>query len=624
MKITPQNISKAVDISFGKFDPFRRARGKFMSQMVGRFYGRSSPGDREDRKAAPINMLHTAMTTLVPNLVYNSPKVKVTTDLLPYRSYADLLGMALNHLVDRIDLRMALRKAITDAIFMAGFVKTGLATGDQFLTMDGIDIEIGQPFAERVDPDDIVLDPMARDWDEQSFIGNRFRANLDDLLATGLYDEDQLIKLSGPYDGTGSVGEAEKLIGGNSAEEFKEIQRYVDLVDVYLPREQVVVTLPYQKNSSQDTFLRVADYEGPDHGPYHMLGFAWVPNNLLPVAPAGIWYDLHILGNRIARKLSRQAERIKRVLAYQSSAEEDATQIAEADDGETVRVDDINGIKEVQYGGAGEDSYAYMEWVKRQFSEQAGSLDLLSGTGSNTPTATQAELLNANSSVRLSDMQNAVYTFTKGISRDLAYHLHTDPLINLPLTKRQPTVDPVTGMGQMEEVQVHFSPDVRAGTWLDYNIDIKPYSMARPDPNTQVRRRLEFATNVIPAGAQAVALLGPGFNIGAFLRRMAEEVGLDDADEFINDPAFQQWMMQRLQMNTGDPGKANQSLGMGMMGAPMGQMQPNQPNPGAKGPNGGITPDQETNAARQDTAGDLQATPFRQPSAMQLANARGL
>lgn len=592
-----------------------------MAQMVGRFYGKTTPGDKEERKAAPINMLHTAMTTLVPNLVYNTPKVKVGTDILAYRNYSDLLGLAMNHLVDRIDLRMSLRKAITDAIFMAGFIKTGLATGDQFLTLDGVNVEIGQPFAERVDPDDIILDPMARDWDEQAFIGNRFRANYDDLEATGLYDPDQLAKLTGPYDGLGQSGDAEKLIGDKAGQEIRELQRYVDLVEVYLPRERIVVTLPYQKNSVQDQFLRVADYEGPDTGPYHMLGFAWVPNNVLPVAPAGIWYDLHILGNRIARKLSRQAERLKRVLAYQSSAKEDVEEIAEADDGETVRVDDINAIKEVEYGGAGESSYTYMEWVKRQFSEQAGSLDLLSGTGSNQPTATQAELLNANSSVRLSDMQNAVYTFTGQVCHDLAFHLHTDPLIQLPLTKRQPGVDPMTGAPTMQEVQVHYTPEQRQGTWLDYNIKIEPYSMARPDPNTKVRRLLEFATNVIPAAAQAAALLGPGFMVGAFLKRMAQEVGLNDADEFINDPAFQMWMMQRMMMPTGDPGKAGQSMGGLPMPAPM---NPGQPNPGQMGPTGGISPQQETNAARQDTAGDLQQTPFRQPSTQQLATARAV
>jgi hypothetical protein len=430
LKITPQNVSKAVEISFGKFDHMRRARARMMGQMAGRFYSRQTPGDREDRKAAPLNLLYTAVTTLVPNLVYRQPKARISTDLVPFRQYADVLQLATNHLVRKTNFRMTLRKSILDSIFMAGFIKTGIADSEQYLAIGGTSVPVGQPFADRIDPDDIILDPVARDWDEQAFIGNRFRIAQDDLLNTGLYNEDLVMKLPGTYDGNNNTARdsAEGIIGDKSGQEMsQELEKYVDLVEIYLPKEKIVVTLPFQRDAVQSEFLRIADYEGPERGPYHMLGFTPVSNNIIPVAPAGIWYDLHIMGNRIARKLARQAERLKRVLAYQAEAGEDVEQVAEADDGETVRVQDVNAIKEVQYGGAGNDSYNWMEWVKKNFSEQSGNVDLLSGTSTNTPTATQAEMLQANTSVRLADMQNSVYDFAAEVIGDLVYYLHTDP-----------------------------------------------------------------------------------------------------------------------------------------------------------------------------------------------------
>lgn len=615
MKITPQNISKAVNISMGKFDHFRRARGRFLSQMVGRFYQKSTPGVTEDRKASPLNLLATAVGTMVPNLVYNEPKIKVRTDMLMYRSYADILELAGNHLIQKIDLRMALRKAVVDSIFMAGFIKTGIAAADQYLTLDGLDVELGQPYAERVDPDDMILDPMARDWDEQTFIGNKFRANLEDLQQSGLYDPDLLEKLSSRYDGTNDAGPAERVMGDNSAQRYQsEIHKYVDLAEIWLPREQIVVTLPYSKEQTFDQFLRVADFAGPKRGPYHMLGYTYVPDNILPVAPAAMWYDLHILGNRIARKLARQAERLKRVLAYTSNASEDVNEIAEADDGETVRVDDINAIKEVQYGGTGKESYDWMSWVKSHFSEQAGNIDLLNGTDTNSTTATQAQMLQANTSVRLADMQNMVYSFTAEVSEDLIFHIHTDPLIELPLVQR------VNGAEQ----QVVYSPEMRQGDWISFNTKVQPYSMARPDPNVAVKRKMDFATNVVPAAAQAAALLGPGFNIGAFLTRMASDVGLEDADEWLNTPQMQQWIMQRMQMNTGDPGKANAMGGVMPIPSANGQpaMNPNQPNPSAMGPKGGVSVGTEQAQAQQEVAGQLQSAYF-QPSANARAQAIG-
>lgn len=609
MKVTPENVSKAVNVSMAKFDHFRRARGRFLAQMTGRFYSRQGPGDAEERKASPINLLHSAVSTMIPNLVYNDPKFKTTTNILPYRNYGDVLGLGINHLGKRVGLRMTLRKAITDAIFMAGFIKTGIASTEEFITIEGSDVTLGQPYVDRIDPDDMILDPMARDWDEQSFIGNRFRVNLEDLQASGLYDNDLLDKLGSRYDSLDAGDSpAEKIIGDKSSQQFSEINKYVDLVEVYLPDEQIVVTLPYRKGDTQDKFLRTADYQGPKKGPFHMLGFTYVPDNVLPVAPAGIWYDLHILGNRIARKLSRQAERIKRVLAYQGSAVDDANEIAEADDGESVRVDDINAIKEVAYGGAGEDSYKYMEWVQKKFSDQSGNLDLLAGTGAGAPTATQSEMLQANTSVRLSDMQSLVYQFTAEIGQALAFYLHTDPLIELPLARR------VNGADQ----QVIYTPEMREGDWLDFHIAVEPFSMARQDPNTAVRRKLEFATNVIPAAAQGVQLLGPGFKIGAFLKRIAMDVGIEDVDEFINDDELTAWLMMQMQMNTGDPGKAasfGQQPPPPGMGQPMATMNPGQPNPGATGPTGGISANTERASAQQEGV----KQPGRQPSANALA-----
>jgi hypothetical protein len=102
MKIDPKSLSKAVDISFAKFSHFRKARLLMMSQMVGRFYKSGkvhAAGSIDEGKSAPINLLYQAASTLVPNLVYNDPKVKINTPLIAYRDYAELLGLAVDHTV---------------------------------------------------------------------------------------------------------------------------------------------------------------------------------------------------------------------------------------------------------------------------------------------------------------------------------------------------------------------------------------------------------------------------------------------------------------------------------------------------------------------------------------------
>lgn len=625
ISVDPRKLSKLVEISFGKFDHMRRARAMMLGNMAGRMYRRMTPGDREDRKAAPLNLLYNAVTTLVPNLAYNHPKVMISTDLLPYREYADMLELATNHLLRKINIKSTLRKAIQDAIFMAGFIKTGIADSNQFVTFENEDVVIGQPFADRIDPDDMILDPLARDWDEQTFVGHRFRVASSDLVEMGLYTQDEVERMPGTYDGNNNTARdsAEGIMGDKSAQEVdQEIEHYVDLVELYLPQHKLIVTMPFERKSVTDEFLSVVEYDGPERGPYHMLGFVPMSNNIMPVAPAGLWYDLHILGNRIARKLSRQAERIKRVLAYTAEASEDAEAIAEADDGETVRVQDINQIKEVQYGGAGNDSYNWIEWIKKNFGEQAGNTDLLSGTSTNAPTATQAEMLQANTSVRLADMQNFVYDFTAEVTGDLVYYLHTDPLIKLPLVKEQTTQDPVTGFPVRQPMQLTFEGGQQQGDWLDYNIKIEPYSMARPDPNQKLQRIMQFVTNAIPAVAQAAQILGPGIMPGTLLRRIADIIGLEDADEWLSDAAFQQWLSMRMQMETGDPGKAEGFATLPPMaaaqpgGSPPQPMNPGQPNPQAYGRK---QPPNPRNVQAQQAAGRIQQTRSNQLPTGQLA-----
>ncbi|MFP3344776.1 hypothetical protein R0J87_20065, partial [Halomonas sp. SIMBA_159] len=79
---------------------------------------------------------------------------------------------------------------------------------------------------------------------------------------------------------------------------------FVDLVDLWLPDEQAIATIPWTPDGSLPggDYLRIIEHDGPELGPYKQLGFAWVPDNIMPAAPAGVWHDLHESHNRLARK----------------------------------------------------------------------------------------------------------------------------------------------------------------------------------------------------------------------------------------------------------------------------------------------------------------------------------
>jgi hypothetical protein len=90
-----------------------------------------------------------------------------------------------------------------------------------------------------------------------------------------------------------------------------------------------------------EDYLRVDDYYGVKEGPYTLLTLTPpVPGNPLPVPSVGIWNDLHVLANRMAKKIIEQAERQKDVMAYRAAAADDAEELRNASDGESVKVDD--------------------------------------------------------------------------------------------------------------------------------------------------------------------------------------------------------------------------------------------------------------------------------------------
>jgi len=278
-KTFEKRLCRAVELGFQKMETARKARYKFLAQYVGPFYSKNKgAAGSDERKASPLNLMYNAVTTMVPNLVYNDPRVKVRTEVLAYRNYAGTLELATNHLIRKIKLRHTLRKVITDALFCAGFVKTGLAVSGQTLDLEGKVHDIGEPFADRVDPDDMVIDPMARDWEEMSFVGNRFRMAKKLLLESGLYPNDKIEKLCSRYTDGKYRQEAASIAGdANIAQQYQDVAEYVDLVEVYLPQEQIILTIPYGIGYGEESVLRVVDYEGPEAGPYHMLGFAYVP-----------------------------------------------------------------------------------------------------------------------------------------------------------------------------------------------------------------------------------------------------------------------------------------------------------------------------------------------------------
>jgi hypothetical protein len=589
-----QKLCRGVQLGFERMEHERRIRYRMMAQYVGPLHGKNRMGGGpEEKKASPISLIANGVNTTVPNLVFKDPYVQISTDILLYRDYAMRLELETNYeIVHRMKLRRTARKVVVDSMFGPGIVKVGLANGDQTLDLEGKRFNLGSIYADRVDLDDFVFDPMARDIDEWEWVGNRFRMPKDQAME--LYDPELVKKLCSRYRDGNYRDEVSNLWGdGRIVEQYQDIEEYVDLVEVFIPGENLIITIPYgsKQGYGPEKSLRVVEYKGPERGPYHILGYHWIPDNPLPLPPVAHWYWLHVLGNRVARKMARQAERLKRVLAYTSPAVADAKEVVDAEDGATIEVEDVNNLKEVTYGGMTEEAAEFLAWVESEFSKQAGNIDILGGLKDDSPTATQSQQLNNNASIKVTDMQEQVYHFMAEVCRDIVFFIHGDPL------REHMNIQRAGGV----ESEILYSPEFRKGTFLDYTTKIKPYSMAPQEPNLKLKRFMEFISQGIPALTQAAMQLGPAFKLDRALALVGRLMSIDELDELIDMPVLIQQMMLKVQLagapDGGAPGSQSQM-----------ESRPQQPNPRGTGPVGGTPPSTEQKQGEQEVSAESQST----------------
>lgn len=585
--IEPKTIRKIANIGYTKQKDFRLARYIMIKKYVGRWYG-YTPG--EEQCVSPLNLIYQAVTTIVPLVVFKNPKAFCTSNYNRYDDYAETLEMAINHIIVQLDLAEMLRMVVTDSMFMGGFVRRGLGLCGKGLEMEGEWYDLGQPCIDYVSSDDIIPDPNARTWADQKIIGNHYEAEYDTMLEIGVPKEDldKMTSSSVVEKTAANINRANTMHGDS-----QELAKILRFTDVYNRDNNTFYTFA-RDGSGEITGnpLMEKEYEGPDDLPYDMLGYAYAPDNLMPIPPVSLWIDPNRLVNELTVKMANQATRNKSILAYEPDAWQDAENIANAEDGLTVRVGDIEAIKELKLGGVSEDVYRYVAWAKQNFNEQAMNMQLLGGIQANQETATQSTMMMQQSTLRVNDMVNRTYAFTARQVKYLAWHLHHAPYIEpLPLAKKR----------NNKQQTKWFTAETRQGRWLDYVMGVHPMSMERRDPTVQSKRILDFFATVTPALAQAQQMLGPAFKMNEALKILGRYMGIDELEDLVSIPELDQVNELRLQAiskNTEGPGKADDYGG-----------RVGQPNPMAMGAINSLGAEQ--NQMQQEVAGMAQQEMLR-------------
>jgi len=262
-----------------------------------------------------------------------------------------------------------------------------------------------------------------------------------------------------------------------------EYEPMIDLMDVWLPNENKIVTWPVHNGEKP---LRVMDWQGPENGPFHLLSFGDVPDHIMGISPAMNLKPLSDVINGLLRKQRRQAQRQKDIPFYQAGHHDDAKRIERASDGQWTRVDNPDAVNVMKMGGVDQSNQAFGLAMTDIFDRMAGNLQAMAGLGPQADTLGQDRLIHGAVSKREANMQYRVVKFTSDICRDLGWLLWVDQIKEMPLEFE-------SAGGTVHQT---WDGETREGDFLDYNFEIEPFSMQYKSPSERINGLTTFITQI--------------------------------------------------------------------------------------------------------------------------------
>lgn len=527
-----QRLFRAMSSARKDLEPFRQSRLEMVKQYVGKKYGSEKSNSRYDQI---VNLMYQAIDIYTMTLTANRPRVMVTAYNPGLKAFASRFELAINNYSKTMGIEETLEGCVLDACFSIGIAKVYLADSHMVQLDESTVVDPGKPWVKRISLDDFCYDTKVKFWDEVRFVCDSYRVPYEKLKNDSLYNQDVVKKLA-PDNRHAYTGSGEQAVAtistGHEGVDDDEITPMINLVDVYLPGENKVVTwaldIQGDRWEGRDTDpLVVQEWDGPDNpsplviGPYHILGFGDAPDNTMPVSPALNLSGLSDLVNTLFRKLERQARRQKKYHIFQGSAGKDAERQKKVSDGEFVRVENPNAQQEVNVGGVDQGNLAFVDVGISHFDRIGGNLQAMGGLGTSADTVGQEKIVSGQSSKREAKMQYRVVRFSKGILVDIGHLMFYDPVLTVPGEYSIPGSD-IT-------VDASWTPEMREGEYIHYNLDVEPFSMAYRAPGQRAQELMAYMQNIVIPLMPTFQEQGGIADLSAFNELMAD---------LMNEPAL--------------------------------------------------------------------------------------
>lgn len=500
-------LATSVEKDFRSLEWVRNLKRCMVESYAGPGYGR--PKSRKHEKL--VNLAQQTVEAHSIGLVPHCPRSLITSPNPRLTYFAKLFTVTINNYLEEIGLEITLRRFVTDALFGLGVIKLHLR--DSAMVQLELDryADPGLPYASNLPIDNFVFDTQAPVWESVRYAADSYRIAYSELDHP-MFDPDEVQNLVASK--REEDDRTSQLSRGNETDS-DDLEDMIDLADFWFPDEGMIYTFPI---SSRREFkvkgrpVAVMKWDGSERGPYPILSFLDVPDNIIPASMLASLAPQERLINNILKKQGRQAERQKEITAFPAGSEEDVKRINNTDDGGACNVNEPERIKQLFYGGASPLNQALAVSLMQIHNSAAGNLVGMLGQGAQAPTASQEEMIQGRIGSKGASMQSRVRDATKLVVRGVAQMIWNDRALvrqgKIPIEGSKYSLDAI------------WAPDDREGSFEDYKFDV--FNQVYQSPDERWMKVSQFVTQIYAPLAQQFMQQGMQLDLEEFTNLAAE------------------------------------------------------------------------------------------------------
>jgi len=601
----PEAMSQEVQ----RAEEFRKKHTARTREIIDRYKGNWYREDYQG-EATPENLVANYVTFMLPELSFTIPPITVKAMRpVSHKAIADFMTMGMRSwLGGNRSWVLDHRDVVRDLLMGFGCMKVGMEPRDSYNEVGQAYSDGGRltPFACRVPPDHLILDPRCEAPQYARFLGDSYWRDLDSILENqerwNPDEPDAMEKLESWAESDGTSQDA--MSSRERAVKFGPSgpRKRVMLVDLWVPETGELLTLA--KSDSQttsDVVLRREQYEGPKSGPYQVFGCYSVPGDPYPIGPLQFAMEQFEEMQSQINSVSEASANYKRFVIVDAAAVDAQNAVATAKNGSVVAIRGASGagINQVEMGGAHSEQLTYVAALRERFDRVMGVSDAQRGVAAGK-TATEAGIVEKNVDARTDWIRQCVVLGTNGVLEKVGWYLFYNPTVVLEVSH----TDDVTGQ-TTEGLFLGGPQPGQDADWMSFNLDISSDALSRPDQAGDLAKAMQLFT-LAPQAMQLLTQM-PMLNVRWLLNQIGEAMDIENlADLLIN----QQVLLQMGQT-------AQQQAMFGGMGQP-GQL-PGNLNPQLQQFLAGQT-NQQNNGWMQRGAGGFESSPVTMPAAQPLFN----